>query len=140
MASAKGSKVFQSAFEAVLESSGIENEAMLGLYNLACDVDNLRSRVVDGARDAARDMLDLAERLRTGRVDSSNPCASSRIYDLPMNVAMLEAKRQAFHAMARALLSAEKYEALKAVLVEEFSSLEDGASGQVSNAIYALGK
>lgn len=134
----KNAKVFQSVFESAVEEKVLESEAVMNLYTLACDIDSLRQQVVDGARDAARDLVDMAERVRTGRVFTSNPSASSRLYDLPMNIATLEAKRQAFMSLAKAILPAEKFEVMKTAIVAKFTLLESDESSKACAVIYAL--
>ena len=116
--------VFQTAFEAAYikgaKSDSDVNEAVAELYTMACAIDGARSRLVDAAADAARDLARLSGRIEDGYREMSNPCASSRIYDLPQLVTALDMQIDAFWKMLRVHAGQAAKEALRATIVDGF--------------------
>jgi hypothetical protein len=92
------------------------------LLSIARECDQLKSRIVDSANDAARHFANVAEEFARGDSYSSNPIARSTVQDLPLLVGQLVATKASFWALVRALFGKEFYRELR-ILIEE-SALE----------------
>lgn len=71
-------------------------DAFRMLCRLAVDCDELRDGVISCAKAAAELFTSVAMSHEEGHTSSSNPCASSVVYDLPVKTARLAAKEEAF--------------------------------------------
>jgi len=124
----KNQDVYANAVRALIdvmtdvEQASDKGIAMYELLSLASNIDSLRAELVRQATGSAEDLLRIAQEAASGAARSSNPLNNSRLADLPMTIAALEAKREAFVTLARIVLGVKETRALRGDIEEAFLS------------------
>lgn len=98
--------------------------ATLELHRRAYECDDARAKLIDSALYAANVFANIAEDVRIGCPNGSNPMSCSAVYEMPALVARLEERREAFLSCLRATQPESTYKAIKFDIAAAFAALD----------------